>query len=439
MTARIKGRALGACAMGLAALSLAGCSAKWNTAFRDRPIRPDGPSVITVDAKQRHVLIQPEFENTSEDANVVKLRMCAEPAPDVFAAIATSGSGSLGVDAKTQSGEGAFGLSASETAATIERTQTINLLRESFFRTCERYLNGAISKEAFIVQAGRDARAMVAVMAIEQLTGTIRPPATIISGPAVTANAQLSSELVTLYGAAYKRRDEAEVAYKPLKGKEDADCSKLAGDPKTACETEKTKAAAAKAELDSANARVAEIVKISGNVGQGTGVLASTTAGTNQGGGGTNPTSKSDIAAVANTVEAIVKEVTQVDDMKLYCIERLHTFDRNEALYSSCLTLLVAATNSEATALDGTALLEAAQLQIELAKLEALSKARMGRFAAAAGRLSQNCTTTFQALNLSPRQRREICGSDQNASMTAFGRLDPDQQDEILDLLEKGK
>lgn len=430
MTLHRRSQALGACALGIAAVALAGCSAKWNTAFRDRPIPADEPSVITVDAKQRHVLIQPEFEppaKPGEDARFVKLRMCAEPAPDVFAAIATSGSGSLGVDAKSQSGEGAFGLSASETAATIERTQTINLLRESFFRTCERYLNGAISKEAFIVQAGRDARAMVAVLAIEQLTGTVRPPATIISGPAVTANAQLSSELVTLYAAAAKRRDEAEAAYKPLKGKEDADCSKLAGDAKTACEADKPKAAAAKAELDTANARVAEIVKLSGNVGQGTSALASTTAGTNQGGGNSTPASRSDIAIVADTVSDIVQEVTRVDDMKLFCIERFASGTLGEAdLRANCLALL-----------SRSAEFEAAKLGADIAVLAQLRQDRVTRFTAARGALAANCSATLKGQNLSPSQLKNLCDPAVATAIAAFNGLIPSEQDKILALIEK--
>lgn len=421
-------RGIAATLLAVLCLGISACNAKWNTAFRNRPIPPEGPSVITVDAKQRHVLIQPEFENTSEDANVVKLRMCAEPAPDVFAAIATSGSGSLGVDAKSQSGEGAFGLSASETAATIERTQTINLLRESFFRTCERYLNGAISKQAFIVQAGRDARAMVAVMAIEQLTGTIRPPATIISGPAVTANAQLSSELVTLYAAAAKRRDEAEAAYKPYNGKEKADCEAEAdADKKTACEADKKKAADLLAEVTTAKARTDEIVKLSGNVGQGTSALASTTAGATQAGGGTTPFSRSDIAEVAESVERIALKVIETDDMKLFCIEKLAGQDPvNPQLGTSCLNLL-----------SRSADFEAAGLQADIAALGALRTGRVDRFAAVRNKLAANCTTVLGDQNLAPSQLAGICNPAQAISVAAFNGLLASEQERILALLEK--
>lgn len=65
-----------------------------------------------------------------------------------------------------------------EAASTTERIQTINLLRESMYRTCERYLSGAINHESFVVQAGRDWRAMLAILAIEQLTLTAPPAST---------------------------------------------------------------------------------------------------------------------------------------------------------------------------------------------------------------------------------------------------------------------
>jgi hypothetical protein len=435
MTLLKKSKIVGACTLGIAAVTLAGCSAKWNTAFRDRPIPADGPSVITIDAKQRHVLIQPVTEKDKDEVERTRLLLCAEPAPDVFAAIAASGSGSLGIDAKSQSGEGAFGLSASETAATIERTQTINLLRESFFRTCERYLNGAISKESFIVQAGRDARAMVAVLAIEQLTGVVKPPATIISGPAVTANARLSSELVTLYAAAAKRREEAEAGFKGKEADLTADCSTGSEDEKKACDDRKKKATDAKAELDAANARVAEIVKLSDNVGQGTSALAGTMAGTNQAGGGEG--SSSDVAEVADTVLAIVKEVTRVDDMKLYCIENFNDIDPASELFKTCNTLLVAATQTETAVLSGVAAIEAAKLQAEIDGLVAQRATRAERFDAVRTRRAADCTGLLANLNLLPSEKRGVCNAGRTLSLQAFGRLTPTQQDLILTLFEK--
>jgi len=163
-------------------LLLNGC-ASLNSVHRTHQVKgSEIASILTVDAKQRHLLIVPE-----PDANkVTRFRMCAEAAPDVFSAYASSLSGNLGLGATERNA--AFANSMAETAATVERTQTINLLRESMYRTCERYLSGALNEDQFIIQAARDQKSMVAVLAIEQLTGAIRAKPTIISGPATSAS-----------------------------------------------------------------------------------------------------------------------------------------------------------------------------------------------------------------------------------------------------------
>ena len=100
-----------------------------------------------------------------------------------------------------------------QSGATIERTQTVNLLRESLYRTCERYLSGAISKPTLIVQAARDQRAMVTVLAIEQLTRAIRPAATIISAGPTSATVP-NTALVEL--VADLRKEEKVAATAPI-------------------------------------------------------------------------------------------------------------------------------------------------------------------------------------------------------------------------------
>ena len=171
---------------------LAGC-AELNTAHRTRPVSANTPTVITVDAKQRHMLMVPEVEEQFQTGELAKrtssMRVCAEAAPDVFSAMAASGTLDLSAGAKSPSGGANIGagFAASETAAAIRRTQTVNLARESFYRTCERYLSGAIGKTAFGVQAARDFRQAIAMLAIEQLTGVLQGPSTIISAGSTNA------------------------------------------------------------------------------------------------------------------------------------------------------------------------------------------------------------------------------------------------------------
>ncbi|WP_310475918.1 hypothetical protein, partial [Sandarakinorhabdus sp.] len=250
-------------------LGISAC-ANLNTAYRARTHSAKSVSTISIDAKQRNIFFVPEWEKQNGN----QMRMCAEASPDVFSALAASGGALVNVDAKAQAGSGQVGFSIAETAASIERTQTVNLLRESFYRTCERYLSGAIGKEAFSVQAGRDARAMVAVLAIEQLTGAIRRPSTIISGPATAVQLQTANNALALLGPAQERARDADAAV-IKKLAEISSCSTKKGTDDKPLTKEQVDACVAtgnaelkdlKAQRDRADAEVKQIVAVSGNV-----------------------------------------------------------------------------------------------------------------------------------------------------------------------------
>nr|WP_314528162.1 hypothetical protein [uncultured Pseudomonas sp.] len=142
---------------------------------------------VSVDAKQRLVL------SAYTDG---KLKVCAEYMPDIFSVLSSSLSGQagygLGEDTKDVSVKVAQALS--ESGATIRRSQTVNLLALSMYKTCERYLSGAINADEMIIQAVRDQRMLVTVLAIEQLTDTahLQAPTLINSGP-VSASTDTST------------------------------------------------------------------------------------------------------------------------------------------------------------------------------------------------------------------------------------------------------
>lgn len=192
--------ALARCCAVVLPLVLMGCAAA-NSIHHSFP-GVIGSRVITVDAKQRHLIM------TRDKAGNV--RACAEAAPDVFSALSSSFAGGGLFGPTNREVEAAYSLA--ETAATIERTQTINLLREMMYRTCERYLSGALEKSQFLTLAARDHRSVVAFLAIEQLTGVVRPTATVISGPAVRAARQQSKELIALMRAYETERAAAQTA-----------------------------------------------------------------------------------------------------------------------------------------------------------------------------------------------------------------------------------
>jgi hypothetical protein len=140
-------------------------------------------------------------------------RFCSEPSPDVFSVVAQALAfgGSLEKSTDPRSVEAALkaAFSSSEQGTTIPRTQTINMLRELMFRTCERFLNGGYSPLELSVQAVRDQRLMISILAIEQLTGAVTPPVVGIGAAGSTSNGAGADAVVRLDDAS-KERDSAE-------------------------------------------------------------------------------------------------------------------------------------------------------------------------------------------------------------------------------------
>jgi hypothetical protein len=331
-------------------LLVGGC-ASLNSIHRTSGFDPKGGAdILTVDAKQRHVLITRETD--SEKTN--KFRICAEAAPDVFSAYASSLGLDVGIGATDRNAKVAN--SIAEAAATIERTQTVNLLRESMYRTCERYLSGALDADQFIIQAARDQRSMVAVLAIEQLTGVVRTKSTIISGPSTSASVidgAQAAELIEQFRAeevtAKANLVNAEKAHSSaLKtGKCDTVAEKPAADAKdptadewTSCKAAETVVSQRKLELkgistrlDNALALAAEFVSKSN---------ASTAAGTNESGAG-SPSRPGDAAliAVADAVEKIVS-TPGINEPLMFCIAYMQRVKvlLNEQIVRTCSVII---------------------------------------------------------------------------------------------------
>ncbi len=156
-------------------LLLVACSANHKSIYRHEVVAGKA-SITLTDAKQRAILSNLPPSEAAKSSEQYQ-RFCAEPSPDVFAVIAQSLSvgGSFGQQADPKAIELAINaaFASSEQGSTIPRTQTISMLRELMYRTCERYLNGGISSLELQLQAIRDQRLMVSIIAIEQLTGAV--------------------------------------------------------------------------------------------------------------------------------------------------------------------------------------------------------------------------------------------------------------------------
>lgn len=210
-----------------------GC-ARLNSIYRSENLDKDSAHIVSIDSKQRVVLTNPSSKQstvttttttdlgsnsnggkTATGASQTKtvqtqtdetvLRFCAEPPPDVFTALASSLGAEVSLSkSATLDTAIATKLAAtlSENAATIERTQTVNILREVMYRNCERYLSGAINREEFIVQAARDQQLIVQVLAVEQITGVARAQSTALTTVAKAAvNGVTDTGLETLSNA----------------------------------------------------------------------------------------------------------------------------------------------------------------------------------------------------------------------------------------------
>ena len=172
----------------LAALSLSGC-ANLNSIHRE--LKTSEGNGALIDIKQRAIIAS---KSKTDPFNTI---ICAEPSPDSMSAFAAELAGKAnlpnGVAAQLAS-------SVQESAAfTGLRTQSIQLLRDSMFRTCEAFMNNAITAGQYDLLARRYQKHTVALLAIEQLTGAIKsPPITIdTSGSAEAARSisEMRSEM----------------------------------------------------------------------------------------------------------------------------------------------------------------------------------------------------------------------------------------------------
>jgi hypothetical protein len=156
------------CAAVLSLSFLTGCA---NYIFKTFDIDQSNES-LSLDAKQRIVLVT---ERGGKDRN--QKIVCAEPSPDALSATAASFSGSAAVTIPTAqgsaSGSGGLAGGVSENVASLAmRTQTIQLLRDGYYRLCEAYMNGAIDKHQYNVVLVNIDRVMETLLGIDAIAGT---------------------------------------------------------------------------------------------------------------------------------------------------------------------------------------------------------------------------------------------------------------------------
>ena len=170
-------RPLGFVAVSIVSISpLMGCA---NYIFKTFDIDRYNDSV-SMDAKQRVILTTHEGGKT-RDRKIV----CAEPSPDALSAMSASASGSGAIafpsvlpgggtgSSGGSGGSGGFAASSNEAAASLAmRTQTIQLLRDGYYRLCEAYMNGAIDQHQYNIVLVNIDRLMVTLLGVDGIAGT---------------------------------------------------------------------------------------------------------------------------------------------------------------------------------------------------------------------------------------------------------------------------
>lgn len=150
------------------------------TNYNQERTAAENSKIFFIDAKQRAIFSShakttksiTDKENKTLRTEEEFQRFCAEPSPDALSAIAAS----LGVSLSVP-GQGDVGVNhaITETAADIGiRTSAIQALRDITYRNCEGYVNGGITPFGLETLQRRFQSTLVAVLAIEQLTGAVR-------------------------------------------------------------------------------------------------------------------------------------------------------------------------------------------------------------------------------------------------------------------------
>jgi hypothetical protein len=252
----------------LVVMAISACSANHKSIHRVTNLEGTGPVVISVDAKQRAIIANSRpYPGNDDDSN------------------------------------GTYPAHGS----TIARTQSVNLLREIMFRTCERYMNGAIDELEMTIQAARDHRLIVSILAIEQLTGAVTPrPVTISASGSGTAGASADAMLVVedARKGLVRAEDEAKAAKtafdKVNTPEKICDADPVLDANKAKCDEKRS----AMTKANEAHGKAAERFQLLSGLACAGGVSVSTTTEANAPGGtlGVQPTSITDVAAAVENI-----------------------------------------------------------------------------------------------------------------------------------------
>ncbi len=289
------------------ALILQGCA---NPMSIYRPLDTASGTGALIDIKQRAIVAGKRpattTEVTTKGTTVTKAVIaehpvvCTEPSPDAIASYAAE------LAAKSDKAGAELGAAIREGAAYNGlRTSSIQLLRDQLFYSCLSFMNGAIDRGQYELLSRRYQRQVVALMAIEQLTGAIKAPAVTLSSEnmamASRAAQQISKDIASTDAALKQLKDDLAKAADGEKAPLQEEIDRLT----------KNRAAMVQGLSDTRDVLSGGSFKVEvSSVGL--------------------PTQRADshVVAVAEAVRHIVEEITGIDDTPAMCFEALTNASR---------------------------------------------------------------------------------------------------------------
>jgi len=266
-----------------------------------------GGSGEKLDIQQRVILSAGPDKNLSGSA--MKVKVCAEPSPDAMSSTAMEAAAKGGVPSQV-SVELAVALQNSAAFVGL-RTASIQLLRDFGYRLCEAYLSGAIDEGQYDLLMRRFQKNVVALLAIEQLTGAIKAPPVVLTS---RGNAETSQSLFDQQAVREKVSEKIAVLEKEKKAKEDEKSAGNGTPPKELVAQIEEK----QAEIDR---RKKDLEAIDKGIANARGVLAGgETQASIQAGSSSGQPSSQTISEVATIVGQIAMAIIQSDDVVQLCL-----------------------------------------------------------------------------------------------------------------------
>lgn len=187
----------------LLALFAGGCSA--GGTYRSFDVNDGSGAVISADKRAIIVMKDVDVRNGDKTPLHRATLVCAEPQPDAIRAVAQELSGAIeaqvnaaapaaGGTGANGSGSASLSTAAAEAVASLgARTPTVQLLRDTLYRTCEGVANGVLGTEHVQFIASRIDNVMLGLHAIDGLTG-MHGGAAVAIGTLIGKNADAGGE-----------------------------------------------------------------------------------------------------------------------------------------------------------------------------------------------------------------------------------------------------